>query len=143
MGSPRQTFVLFPILTIVLDALFRRRIGVRPRWLVVMLAGFALYRIAGDHRQRRGAGAPGFAALPARLVTDGPYAISRNPMYLGHLAFLAGLIGATRSPFAVLFAIRQLVRFRRRVRIDERRLEDTFGDEYRAYVERVPRWFVR
>jgi protein-S-isoprenylcysteine O-methyltransferase Ste14 len=112
-----------------------------PRWLPVLVAGYMLYRVAGAHRERRGAGPPGFATMPDRLVTDGPYAVSRNPMYLGHLVFLGGLIGLTRSPFALLFGVRQLFRFRRRVAFDEDRLERAFGDEYRAYVARVPRWF--
>ena len=105
-----------------------------------MAAGYALYRGAGEHRARRGAGGPGFAAPPQRLVTDGPYAVSRNPMYLGHLIFMPGLVLAPRSHRAVLLALRQSLRFGERVAIDERRLERMFGDEYREYRARVPRW---
>jgi len=74
------------------------------------------------------------------LVTDGPYGRTRNPMYLGHLLFVVGLAAATCSPLAVLLGARQLARFRERVRVDEGRLERIFGDEYRAYRQRVPRW---
>jgi len=108
-------------------------------WALVMAAGYGLYRTAGSHRSTL-AGGHGFASTPAALVTDGPYAITRNPMYLGHLIFAAGLVGATRSPLAVALFLERLVRFRRRVAIDEARLERLFGDEYRAYRQRVPRW---
>lgn len=37
-------------------------------------------------------------------------------------------------------AARQLLRFRERVAVDEARLEALFGDDYRAYRDRVPRW---
>jgi protein-S-isoprenylcysteine O-methyltransferase Ste14 len=108
-------------------------------WALVMAAGYGLYRAARAHRGAI-AGGHGFASTPAALVTDGPYAVTRNPMYLGHLVFAAGLVGATRSPLAVALFIERLVRFRRRVAVDETRLERLFGDEYRAYRQRVPRW---
>lgn len=122
------------------EALARRRIRVDIRWLPVLAAGYALYRGAGAFRASRGAGSRGFERPPDRLVTDGPYAVSRNPMYLGHLVFMTGLVGATRSPLALLLALRQYLRFSERVAIDERRLERIFGDDYRAYTARVPRW---
>ncbi len=108
-----------------------------------MVAGYVLYRAAGGHRAARGAGSRGFVEPPRRLVTDGPYAYTRNPMYLGHLVFLAGLVGATRSPIAIGCALWQHHRLAGRVRLDEGRLEQIFGDEYRAYVARVPRWLPR
>lgn len=108
-------------------------------WALVMAAGYGLYRLAGAHRGAI-AGGHGFESTPTALVTDGPYAMTRNPMYLGHLIFMAGLVGATRSPLAVALFVERIVRFRRRVAIDEARLERLFGDEYRSYRARVPRW---
>ena len=139
-SSPRQTFVAFPLAVIIFDIVTRRRVRVRARWLPLAALGYALYRGAGEYRARRGAGTPGFETPPQRLVTDGPYAVSRNPMYLGHLVFMTGLVLATRSRLAVILAVRQYLRFSERVAIDERRLEPIFGDEYRDYRERVPRW---
>lgn len=109
-------------------------------WLPMFAAGYVLYRYAGEHRDRRGAGSHGFAMPPVKLVTDGPYAYTRNPMYLGHLLSSLALVLATRSPLAGVLAVRQAVRFSERVAIDEDRLERIFGDEYRTYVRRVPRW---
>ena len=77
---------------------------------------------------------------PDRLVTSGPYALSRNPMYLGHMLFTVGLALVFRSPLGAVLVIERARRFQRRVRVDERRLEQVFGDEYRNYCRRVKRW---
>lgn len=103
-------------------------------------AGYALYRAAGGYRAAQAAGPPGFERPPDRLLVGGPYAWSRNPMYLGHLVSLAGLALATGSPVAVAGLLWQWQRLAGRVAIDEERLERMFGDDYREYVRRVPRW---
>ncbi|HEY6959447.1 MAG TPA: isoprenylcysteine carboxylmethyltransferase family protein [Candidatus Limnocylindria bacterium] len=142
-SSPRQTFVAFPLAVLLFEAITRRRVRIHARWLPLLVAGYTLYRGAGEYRERHDAGTPGFERPPRRLLTAGPYAVSRNPMYLGHLMFMAGLVLATRSRLAVVLALRQYVRFTERVAVDERRLERIFGDEYRDYLARVPRWIGR
>lgn len=77
---------------------------------------------------------------PDLLVTSGPYALCRNPMYLGHLIFTVGLALTLHSPMAAALTVERARRFWRRVRIDEERLEHIFGDQYRAYRHRVKRW---
>ena len=139
-SSPRQTFVLMPLLTLAVELLLRRRVRLRPEWIPLCAAGYALYRGAGEYRRARHAGPPGFERPPDRLLTTGPYALSRNPMYLGHLLFLSGLALATGSPVAAAGLLWQWRRLGGRVAIDEERLERIFGDEYREYVGRVPRW---
>jgi protein-S-isoprenylcysteine O-methyltransferase Ste14 len=105
----------------------------------MMAGGWLLYRLAGDYR-RSLAGGRGMATMPWRLVTGGPYAYTRNPMYLGHLVFVAGLVLALRSPVALLLLAERWRRFSARVADDERRLAEAFGPEYEAYVRSVPRW---
>lgn len=139
-SSPRQTFVLIPLLTLAGELLMGRRPRIRGEWLALCVSGYALHRGAGGYRRAQRAGPPGFARPPDRLLTTGPYALSRNPMYLGHLLFLAGLALATGSPVAVGGLLWQWRRLGARVVEDEERLERIFGDEYREYVRRVPRW---
>lgn len=139
-SSPNQTFVLFPLVVLGVDVLRGRRPRTRIEGVVLMALGYSLYRYAGSYRAAQGGGERGFAAEPKRLVMDGPYALTRNPMYLGHLLFMSGLVLATRSPLAVALALRQLDRFTDRVQRDEERLGRLFGEEYVAYRERVPRW---
>jgi len=75
------------------------------------------------------------------LVVDGPYRITRNPMYLGMavlyvgVAFVLGLMWAFLFlPFAVI-AVDRLVIAR-----EEPYLERKFGEEYVEYKRRVRRW---
>lgn len=131
--------MLVPAL-VATERLARRR-GVRPAWLPLLAWGAAQYHLTGRYRLRHGGGPPGMSqGYPERLVTSGPYAWSRNPMYLGHLVFLAGLVPASRSPVAVAAFAAAVPWFRARVRRDEERLTRLFGEEYRAYLARVPRW---
>ena len=80
---------------------------------------------------------------PERLVTAGPYAWCRNPMYLGHIVFLLGLTLALQSGVAGLITVASAIWFHFRVRRDERRLQAMFGKAYQEYAARVSRWLPR
>lgn len=75
------------------------------------------------------------------LVTDGPYRVTRNPMYLGLVAVLTGLAFALDSLWALVVVpcIALVLHFRFVLR-EERFLEATFGEAYRDYCRRVRRW---
>ena len=61
-------------------------------------------------------------------------------MYLGHILFLAGLTLTLHSWLGALVTAATTVWFQSRVRRDERRLEERFGQPYREYSARVRRW---
>jgi protein-S-isoprenylcysteine O-methyltransferase Ste14 len=77
---------------------------------------------------------------PVRLVSAGPYAVSRNPMYVGwglvHLG-TALTIGSTwvaaTFPLSAIWLHRQVLQ-------EERRLADAFGEEFRLWRATVPRY---
>ena len=78
---------------------------------------------------------------PAILMTGGPYAVSRHPMYVGELALWLGwaiLYGSipVLIGFSVLGALVACL-----VPREERALEAKFGDTYRQYKARVPALF--
>ncbi|HVA23140.1 MAG TPA: isoprenylcysteine carboxylmethyltransferase family protein [Chloroflexota bacterium] len=102
--------------------------------------GYLQYRLIGGYRQRQRAGSRGFATVPQRLLTNGPYRISRNPMYLGHLIFMLGLALSTGSKLAWAILLANLPWFQSRVLYDEERLRDKFGAGYEAYCLSVRRW---
>ncbi len=140
-SSPGQTFLLFPLLVVAFEFLRRQRLPrADHRFLPLLAWGYLQYRLCGDFRRARGGPAAGMQGLPKRLVTSGPYALSRNPMYLGHILFTLGLALVFRSPLAAALVVERARRFSHRVRVDEERLERIFGDEYRAYCRRVKRW---
>ncbi len=127
-------------LAVAAEQLVRRR-PVRLAWLPVAAAGYLQYRLTGSYRLPRAGGPPGMSqGMPERLVTDGPYGLTRNPMYLGHLVFVGGLTLATRSTLALASATALVPWFRARARADERRLTERFGADFEDYCRRVPRW---
>ncbi|HEY5218826.1 MAG TPA: isoprenylcysteine carboxylmethyltransferase family protein [Gemmatimonadaceae bacterium] len=77
----------------------------------------------------------------AALVIEGPYRITRNPLYLGLVLLYAGVAFWLDALWPlvllpVLVFVIQLYAIRR----EERYLERRFGEEYRAYTRRVRRW---
>jgi len=79
---------------------------------------------------------------PVILMTGGPYALSRNPMYIAELALWLGMAVLYGSPVVLAgFAI-WIVVMRRLTVKEERGLESAYGDIYLRYKARVPRWLV-
>lgn len=75
------------------------------------------------------------------LITEGIYRYSRNPQNLGWCVALLGAAVAGRSPVALaLVGLFALVIHCYVVWMEEPHLERLFGDDYRAYRERTPRY---
>lgn len=73
-----------------------------------------------------------------RLVTTGPYAMVRHPLYLGEETAILGILLQFLSPLAVLIFIMQVSFQLWRMRIEERVLQEAFS-EYENYAKRVKR----
>jgi protein-S-isoprenylcysteine O-methyltransferase Ste14 len=80
---------------------------------------------------------------PARLVTDGPYARIRNPMYAGWALASLGLGLVADSGWIVAAVPLAAVVAHRAVLREERRLAESFGADFAAYRSRVPRYLGR
>lgn len=140
MGSSLRTFVVVPIVVLLWEFLVKSRIGLDP-WFAPLLAwGYLQYKLVGRYRLSLGGGGPGMKTMPDSLVTGGPYAWTRNPMYLGHLIFLLGLALTLRSELAAAILVASMVYFHVRVKKDEQRLRESFGEVYAEYCSRVKRW---
>ncbi len=83
--------------------------------------------------------AAGFIRKEEALATSGPYAHTRNPLYLG--SFFLGL-GVTTAGgqwiFVVLFLVFFIAVYGRTMRGEAELLEGLFGDAYRHYAANVP-----
>lgn len=137
-STSTRTFVLWPLVLGGWQIVARRR--VRRGWLALLPWGYLQYRLAGHYRTRLGGGGPGLSHPPERIVDTGIYALTRNPMYLGHQIFLAGLALALRSLAALAVFAVHVGWFDSRARRDELALAERFGQDYVAYRDRVPRW---
>jgi protein-S-isoprenylcysteine O-methyltransferase Ste14 len=139
--TPVQTFILCPFAVVGLAlALHGSHIAVVPWGLPLLAWGYLQYRLVGRYRLLQGGGGPGMAAAPQRIVAQGPYRYTRNPMYLGHLIFMLGLALTFWSWLGLILLAGRAAWFQHRVLRDEARLEATFGAEYAAYRARVKRW---
>ena len=79
------------------------------------------------------------AARPP-LVTNDPFALSRNPIFLGMRSALLGLflVLPTGATFAVLMLGEALIQLQ--VRLEEAHLSETLGRDYDSYRGSVRRW---
>jgi protein-S-isoprenylcysteine O-methyltransferase Ste14 len=75
------------------------------------------------------------------LLTEGPFRVSRNPMYLGMAVQYVGLALLFNSLWAmVLLPLALVIVHLSVIKREERYLERKFGEEYRAYKAKVRRW---
>jgi protein-S-isoprenylcysteine O-methyltransferase Ste14 len=87
--------------------------------------------------------AAGCLAKDQRLATGGPYAHTRNPLYLGTLLVAAGLVVAARSPWlGALFAAVFVFVYLPVIQLEEQHLRRLFP-EYGAFADRVPALWPR
>lgn len=75
------------------------------------------------------------------LVTSGPFAISRNPIYLANtlLMFAIGFI-VGNAWFLLMGVLAAIATNKLSVEAEERHLEARFGKAYRDYKKKVRRW---
>ncbi|WP_293784981.1 isoprenylcysteine carboxylmethyltransferase family protein [uncultured Aeromicrobium sp.] len=114
------------------------------RVLSAAIAAPSVYFLAGAVERFRRAGTtvdPRAGARANSLVTTGPSARSRHPMYVGMAGLLLAHAAARRSAAAVLPAA-MFVSWVDRVQIpmEEAHLADRFGPEFEAYASSVRRW---
>jgi len=109
--------------------------------IVVFLAGLALPVAAS--RRFVAAGTEVRPTRPTTTIVDkGVYGHTRNPMYLGLTLMLVGLglaFDAAWFLIAIIVAVYAVTKLA--IEREERYLDAKFGDVYRAYRARVPRWF--
>ena len=99
----------------------------------VSILGLALRAWAAGHIRKN-----------AQLATSGPYAFTRNPLYLG--SFLLGLgftIASGRIILGLLFAALFLGIYLPVMRVEATTMAQLFGSQYDAYKQSVPLFFPR
>ena len=75
------------------------------------------------------------------LVNTGIYSVSRNPMYLGMLILLVAYLLRTGQPAGLLVLLLYVLYMTRfQIKPEEKVMEQTFGEAYKTYRQRVRRW---
>ena len=87
--------------------------------------------------------AAGHLAKNQRLATSGPYAWTRNPLYLGTALVAGGLvIAANQWSLALLFTLVFVFVYLPVIQLEEQHLRSLFPD-YGGYAQRVPQILPR
>jgi protein-S-isoprenylcysteine O-methyltransferase Ste14 len=78
---------------------------------------------------------------PDLLITDGPYALSRNPMYLSWMVIYLAVFSLNPSLWlAILFFPAILLTHHLAILPEERTLNQKFGARYEQYCKKVRRY---
>ena len=112
-----------------------------PLGISIILLGVGIRVWSTKHIGRR---IPTMKKKGKELVRTGPYAIVRNPLYIGNimiatgLSILSGFIWLIPVLILYFFILNHFV-----VLYEEKKLLSRWGDEYQTYLNEVPRWMPR
>lgn len=142
---PGSVVVLVPYLVLENPSLGAINVwGMSMLGLLPIVLGTALYMRCAFDFALSGRGTPAPVDPPVQLVASGPYRYSRNPMYIGILAILAGEAVLFRDRALLYLLLTMGVVFHLVVVLyEEHALRHRFGDRYARYREQAPRWIPR
>jgi protein-S-isoprenylcysteine O-methyltransferase Ste14 len=142
-----RSFTPVLLALIAVPLLWRSRGPASPLWLIsglaLCLAGQALRAwVLGQVPD--GTSGQGEKLMATSLNTGGPYALTRNPLYLGNLGITLGLcLIAHDLRLLCLVALLFALQYRAIIAAEERFLRQRFGAEYERWCARVPRFWPR
>lgn len=134
-------WVPVPVYFLLVACCFRESHGaswVWPAGIMLVILGhwarlWAIRHIGRSARTRK--------AKSARLVTTGPYAYVRNPLYVANVCVGTGFVVASRLVwFVPVFWLFALCYYSLIIRWEERLLLERWGRAYRDYAATTPRW---
>ena len=109
--------------------------------LLVGSTGFTIW--ARIRLGRMWSATPNMLRTNHQLRTDGPYAITRHPIYTGLLGMLVGTVLLNGLGASLGFLVIGAAVLATRIPVEERLMSKTFPDDYARYRERVPRLIPR
>jgi protein-S-isoprenylcysteine O-methyltransferase Ste14 len=139
LACPGSVAIAVPVIWLVVTSHTQ---ALQPLGLVPLAAGFValLWCVRDFYVSGHGTLAPW--APPRNLVVVGLYRYTRNPMYMAVALVLLGWAWSFGSLGLLVYAAIIASAFHLRVVLGEEPwLARTYGDEWRQYAGRVPRWF--
>jgi protein-S-isoprenylcysteine O-methyltransferase Ste14 len=142
-----RSFTPLLLLGVAIPLLWRSRGPASPLWifagLALCLGGQALRAwVLGQVPD--GTSGQNEKLIALSLNTEGPYGLTRNPLYLGNLGITLGLCLIAHDIWllciaALLFALQ----YRAIIAAEEQFLRERFGPQYEVWSARVPRFWPR
>src|SRR5437899_3055907 len=142
-----RSFTPLPLLIVAIPLLLRSRGGGGPVWTgagIALCAAGQAVRAWVLGQVPDGTSGQNERLIATELNTSGPYARTRNPLYLGNFLITLGVCLVAHDPIllglvAVLFA----AQYRAIVAAEEGFLRTRFGPVFDEYCARVPRFWPR
>ena len=108
-------------------------------WIILAVAIVLGWRARVSFEEKGGA-QEGESWLRTLVVVDsGVYAVVRHPMYLSFMLLILALMLISQHWLSVIFGIPIVVFLYLAMRVEEQSSIKKFGDDYRRYMDRVPR----
>ena len=110
--------------------------------LLLLGEGIRIWAVshAGGATRTRDVGAPS-------LCTSGPYAQTRNPLYVGNMLMYVGIVLIAGMPnelfAAIVTAVFFIVQYSLIISLEEETLDKLFREEYSVYKQNVPPIFPK
>ena len=119
-----------------------------PDWIRAIMVGIAALGLSFVSWALRSLGrnwAPSLSGIrkDTFLVTGGPYGIVRHPIYFGAVMFLGSLSILSANLLIILPTIVLIILLYAQLPDEESMLLERFGDDYREYMKRTPRFIPR
>ena len=128
--------------SIVLNAVRPLRLPVPGARLAMLGAGAAIGASASIILWATRAAGTVDLAEPDRLVTGGPYALTRHPMYEAWTTIYAAMAVALRNGWIALFLPALLALVHRDTCREDRRLSERFADQHDVYARATSRYMT-
>jgi protein-S-isoprenylcysteine O-methyltransferase Ste14 len=142
-----RSFTPVPLIAIGAVLVARNRGGAAPAWIaagIVLCCAGQVLRAWVLGQVEDGTSGQNERLIAKDLNTQGPYAHTRNPLYLGNLLITVGVCACAHSAaLLVVVAVLFAVQYRAIVAAEERFLREKFGARFDAYCARVPRFWPR
>lgn len=141
------SLVIFLVLYAVNQPWLRKLQVPFPDWLRWVGVALGILSLGFYAWSRRTLGKEWSSCLQMReahhLVTTGPYAWIRHPIYLALMGFMTSIALITANWFLIAFLVVSIVDLALRIPNEEQMMIEVFGDEYQAYMQRTGRYLPR
>ncbi len=108
-------------------------------WILLIFSVIVIF-LAGHEFQQKGGVPKGKHLVHTTILVDsGIYSVVRHPQYLGFILVVLSLVLMSQHWLSVISGILGSVLFYIDVQQEERSNIEKFGDEYKLYMQQVPR----
>jgi protein-S-isoprenylcysteine O-methyltransferase Ste14 len=108
-------------------------------WILLVFSVVVILLAGGEFRKKGGAPKGKSIVHTTVLVDSGVYAVVRHPQYLGFILFVLALVLMSQHWLSMSSGVLGSALFYKDVLREEHMSIEKFGDDYKRYMERVPR----